>query len=110
MKTKEQLLNEIKKAAEVLSELHNELKDLNALPENNVFESLEEAGRLAEVLHARAFEDCEGAYNCGVSEYTQLFMVRGEVYEATFTPQYNRHDKMYYYIEESEFSINLVKD
>ena len=32
-------------------------------------------------------------------------MVDDRVYVAELTVEYNRHDKMYYYIEESEFSI-----
>ena len=81
------------------------LDDFEELAENNVFASLEAAGALEDVLRGRAYQDCEGAGNCGAEEYHQDFMVEGKVYEATLTVEYNRHDKMYYYIDVSDFKI-----
>ena len=52
-----------------------------------------------------AFEDCEGAGNCGMDKYTQEFIVGDMHYIATLTVEYNRHDKTYYYIDETDFTV-----
>ena len=93
-------------AQAVLSEAILNLAAFEQLAENNVFENLEDADMLLEDrLALRAFDDCQGAYNCGEEEYRQAFMVDGIEYVAIYTPEYDRHDKMYYYIDSSEFRI-----
>ena len=76
------------------------------LPENNVFEYIEDAEvNLHSALYTEAEQDCEGSYTCGNYQYEREFMVDGVVYTATLDVEYNRHDKTYYFIEDSEFSI-----
>jgi hypothetical protein len=81
------------------------LSAFEALPENNVFESLEKAGDLERVLRGKAREDCGGAGNCGCDEYTQEFVVDGTVHVATPTPEYDRHDRTYF--DSSKFKIEV---
>lgn len=77
--------------------------------ENNRFDSLEDAeGNIEDKLRDKAFEDCEGAGNCGLDEYTQNFYVGDDLYRATLTCEYNRHDKTYYYLDESEFTVEKL--
>ena len=52
----------------------------------------------------QAYEDCEGAGNCGSPEYEQDFIVGGKEYTAVCSFDYDRHDKTYYYIDRSEYS------
>lgn len=58
-----------------------------------------------EKLEDEARNDCEGAGNCGAEEYTQEFMVAGVVHVGTLKVEYNRHDKTYYYVDGSKFSV-----
>lgn len=102
---KDALIAAIAAAQANLDIAHKALSDFETKAENNVFESLESAGNLEDVLRGRASEDCEGSYNCGADYYEQEFMVDGVVYVATLTVEYNRHDKTYYYVDGSEFSI-----
>jgi len=64
-------------------------------------------------LRAKAREDCEGAYNwaynCGLDEYTQEFIVGSTKYLGTAKFEYNRHDKTYYYIERCTFSHKEIE-
>lgn len=85
------------------------VKDAEALPENNVYPTLEEASWKVEgLLQYQAGEDCEGAGNCGADEYRQLFMVGDKTYVGIYNPMYNRHDKTYYYVDGSEFRVEEV--
>jgi len=109
MKTKEQLTQAVADAKASVAAAEKELDAFDSLAENNVFATLEEAeGVLDELLYSRAFQDCEGAHNCGQDKYTQEFMVDGVKYRATETFEYNRHDKMYYYIEEHQFKYEKI--
>ncbi len=104
---KESLQQSIDAARAQLAEAEAALAAFVAAPENNVFASLDEASaELEERLSGQAREDCEGAYNCGADEYSQEFIVDGVSYIATYRPEYNRHDKTYYYVEEAEFSVS----
>ena len=95
-----------KDAFEAATKLVEEAK---ALPENNVYPSLEDAEyKIESILSDQAFDDCEGAGNCGAEEYRQLFMVGDKTYVGIYNPDYNRHDKTYYYIDGSEFRIEEV--
>ncbi len=78
-------------------------------PENNVFDTLDAAEIAIEgKLENRAENACEGSYCHGEREYKQAFTVAGESYMATLTADYNRHDKKYYYIDETEFSVEKL--
>lgn len=106
MSTLETLKKEVEIAKQALIEAGAALIDFSEQPENNVYASLEDAGELEGILSDIAFNDCEGAHNCGAPEYSRGFMVGGKQYVAKLTVEYNRHDKIYYYIEQSEFSIS----
>jgi hypothetical protein len=99
----------IKEAQKELDYHKGALEDFRASPECNVFDNLEDAeDAITEELEALAREDCEGAYNYGNDLYSRKFSVGGKAYEATMTFEYNRHDKTYYYIEESEYSYKEI--
>lgn len=60
-------------------------------------------------LEAEAHSDCEGSYNCGSPQYTQQFYVNNVLYEGILDVEYNRHDKTYYYIENTDFTVRKVE-
>ena len=96
----------VKEAQQALTLAIANLNAFKESPENNVFESLDEAeGVLEDRLADMAFEDCEGAGNCGLDEYIQEFIVDGKHYLAKLKCEYNRHDKTYYYLDGREFTV-----
>lgn len=73
--------------------------------QNHTYESLEEAENfLFSMFERQAYDDCEGAGNCGCEEYTQDFIVDGKEYTATGSFEYDRHDKTYYYVDRHSYS------
>ena len=106
MITREMLMEQLKNCQSALLVAKQQLDQFDSLAENNVFATMEEAeGEMEDILRRRAYDDCEGAYNCGDREYRQEFMVGDKKYVAISEFQYNRHDKTYYYIEEEDFRI-----
>ena len=104
MKSKEELINEVRLAEIALFSAKEALQNFLDLPENNVYVDLPTAIKLVvRKLQEKAFNDCEGAGNCGLESYEQLFIVNGDTYLGTLYCEYNRHDKTYYYIEDSRF-------
>lgn len=103
--TRETLKAEINIAQKALEAAKQAYDDFDQAAENNVFPTLKAAESLEDVLANRAFQDCEGAGNCGSPSYEQEFIVDGVVYVATLEVEYNRHDKTYYYLDGQEFSI-----
>ena len=103
-------LNDKIKTAEHSLKLLNILKtEILESIEYNTFETLQEAeSNLERWLGCLAFNDCEGADNCGSPEYEQEFRVQEQHYLATLTLEYNRHDKTYYYIEEQTFKVEKL--
>lgn len=109
MSTRADLVQAVNEARAALEAAENALYAFETLAENNVFSSLKEAeGKLEDELHERAFQDCQGAHNRGDDQYTQEFIVDGVKYVAVYDVEYNRHDKMYYYIDGHKFSIKKV--
>lgn len=109
MKTKNELIEDVKSARNLLMLAENDLANFEALAENNVFENLDKAvSEIEDKLMNEAFLDCEGADNCGAPEYTQEFIVAGIKYLGTLKVEYNRHDKTYYYIDEHDFTYTAV--
>jgi hypothetical protein len=109
MNTKETLELAVKEARKALDAAEKALYDFNSSAENNVFDSLEDArDKLEDELRDMAFEDCQGAHNCGDSEYRQEFFVDGVKYVAICEVEYDRHDKTYYYIYGHKFRIEKV--
>lgn len=96
---------------EKLKELNKQIEYYHYHPSNWIFSSPEDVGYILEdELQSRASEACEGSYNCGQDAYTQLFYVGDVLHEARLDCEYNRHDKTYYYLEESKFSTRVVED
>ena len=102
---RERLLDRVSIARGALMKAQLELDKFDLLAENNVFDSLDEAIEFLESkLLDEAYEACEGSYNRGLDSYSQDFIVNGVVYTATLDVEYNRHDKKYYYVEDSTFT------
>ena len=96
-------------AQQELTKAQHTVIAFESLPENNIFDSVTEAESYFEnKLRSCANEDCEGSYNCGSDEYSQEFIVGGTHYMAVARVEYNRHDKMYYYIDEFELTIEEI--
>lgn len=107
--TIEQLKQNVETAKAQLIEAEQALAEFEAAPEQNVFASLDEAeGVLEDRMRGFAFDDCQGAHNVGQDEYEQEFIVDGERYLATLECEYNRHDKMYYYLDGADFSVKKL--
>lgn len=111
MTTKQELEAAVIAAQKTLDDASSALAAFNALPENHVYETLDDAEYEVEnYLEKKAFKACEGAGNCGLDEYTQEFIVDGVKYIGTLTIEYNRHDKTYYYIDSAQFSYKAVEE
>ena len=108
MSTQAKLIEAVKDARALVSHTEKALAEWQASPENNVYESLEAAEALEDTLRGMAFEDCEGAGNCGMDTYQREFMVGDTKYIALLQCEYNRHDKTYYYLDEASFSITAA--
>jgi len=109
MTTRQELEAAISAARSNLKRAKEALYEWEALAENNRYNDLETAGaEIEERLREQAFKDCQGAHNCGQGCYTQEFMVGEALYRGTLTCEYNRHDKMYYYIDSSEFTCECL--
>lgn len=107
--SKEALKAAIEEAKKNLAAAEQALEDFIALPQNNVFASLDDAcAELEDRLRGQASQDCEGSYNCGADEYVQQFIVDEILYEGKLTVEYNRHDKTYYYVDGAKFSYSVV--
>jgi hypothetical protein len=109
MITKEALEQFVKEAEQALLEAEQALADYNANITQHIYPDIETAtGEVEDLLYSRARQDCEGQYNCGSDEYFQGFVVDGQEYLGTLRCFYNRHDKTYYFVEESTFSWELI--
>ena len=106
----QQLQQNIVDKAKELELAKQTLRAYEDSPERNIYSSLDEAeGNLTEKLFSQAREDCVGRGNFGAESYEQEFSVLGKKYLATMTFEYNRLDKQYYYIDESEYSYKEIE-
>lgn len=105
---REDLENAVDDAFYIWTKAKNALADWNSMAEHNAYDSIEAAGALEDTLMERALKDCEGAHNCGDDSYSQDFVLDGVKYRATLTCEYNRYDKMYYYVDGHTFSISPI--
>jgi len=102
--------NEINDLRQSLTAAETELHLLQSSPENNKFSSMKVAvSAIEDKLLSEASNDCEGSYNCGNPQYTQEFYVNDVLYVGVLDVEYNRHDKTYYYVEESTFTVKKVE-
>lgn len=68
--------------------------------------SLSEAkDRLKDLVYSIADELTAG--ECGDDSYSEIFNVAGTIFEVTVYPEWNRHDKTFYYVD--NFSTSKVK-
>jgi hypothetical protein len=103
--------NEINDLRNKLRSAEIELYVLESSPDNHRFDDMEVAERKIEAkLEVEAEMDCEGKYNCGNPQYTQEFYVNDILYVGILDVEYNRHDKTYYYVEESTFTVKKVEE
>lgn len=87
----------------------NNLATFDALPENNTFDDYQDACWIIEAkLSDMASNDCEGSHCYGADEYQQEFIVNGKHYLGKLAVQYNRHDKTYYYVDETDFTVTAL--
>ena len=92
-----------------VEELKLALQEAEAQPSYYQYHDLVTAeGELYDILLARASADCEGSYNVGQPEYTQECFIDDELHLATMKVEYNRHDKTYYYVDETTLTINPI--
>lgn len=110
MTTKQELELSVANAKAALATAEAALQAFHDAPENNRFDNLGEAlAQIEDDLREQAFEDCQGAYNCGADSYSKDFYVGETLYRGTAEFEYNRHDKTYYYIDGCTFTYEEVK-
>lgn len=110
MATKEELKAAVVAAKKALADAEVAVDLFDSMAENNVFETMDDAlGAIEDMLHDRATKACDGRHNCGLSSYSQDFMVGGTKYRGTAKFEYNRHDKTYYYVDGCEFSHKEIE-
>lgn len=105
---REELLAIVETCTAALEEAQRNLALWDGAIENNVYDSVEAAGILEDILLEEAMADCEGSYSYGMDTYSQDFLVNGIAYRATLECEYNRHDKTYYYVESHKFKIDKL--
>ena len=102
------LVDIVQRASHALILAKQALREFDSAIENNIFDSLKDAEyTLTERFNGIADSEC-GSYSWGESEYLQEFMVDGELYEAKVEFEYNRHDKRWYYIDETKYSYRKL--
>lgn len=109
---KAQIAAEIAEHQQAIAKLEQSLIDFDSLIENNQYEDHDAAeSAITDRMSGIASEACEGSYNYGDDVYTQRYQIAGNpnVFEATVTFEYNRHDKTYYYIDGTDYSYAEVE-
>lgn len=92
-----------------LAEARATLAAFDALPENNTFDDYKYACNFIEgTLEQQASNDCEGSHCYGADVYEQEFIVNGKHYLGKLEVEYNRHDKTYYYVDETKFTVTEI--
>ena len=106
MTTHEQLKTNVEEASKVLLKAKQALSQFETTPEFHTYSSVKVAEcTLEDLLLDEAKEACEGSYNIGQEEYEQEFIVDGEHYLFTLKCEYDRHDKQYYYVYSSSYTV-----
>ena len=107
----ERLKTVVKLSEELLAQSQKDLLNYESKPENNRFNDLDTAkGYIESKLYRLADEACEGSYCRGDDEYTRQFYVNDDLYEGTLSVDYGRHDKTYYFIDETYFEVEKVTE
>lgn len=86
------------------------LQDFDNQPESNTYDDYQKACYSVEgKLEYKASDACEGSHCYGLDHYEQEFIVNGVHYLGELSVQYNRHDKTYYYVDGTEFTVTEIK-
>ena len=104
---KEQIAEEIAAHHKAIAKLEQSLDDFDSLIENNQYTDQKDAEySITNRFSCIAYEQCEGAGNCGLPMFKQRYQITGNpnTFEATVEFEYNRHDKTYYYIDGTRYS------
>lgn len=102
--------SEIQKLEAELEGAKETLEKLVDDPDVNRFESADEAfAVLDDKFLDRAKEACEGSYNVGEESYRQECFIDGVPFLYILTPEYNRHDRQYYYVESWDSELEPKK-
>jgi hypothetical protein len=106
----EEKLKELSKEYhKAVGELNKQLVEIETAPENNVFDSVEDAcGTLEERFLDAASLACEGSYAYGEDTYSQEFIVGDVHYIFNIIIEYSRHDKRYYYVDGSRTKVTDI--
>ena len=81
--------------------------DLSELEEHETLAHYE--WEIEQLASYQASEDCEGSYNCGDDSYEVVVKTKEGHFSVWVDFEYNRHDKTYYYIENSKVNWNTLK-
>lgn len=108
---KKQIAAEIYAHQQAIGILEQSLDDFDSLIENNQYSDHKNAeysitGRFSYI----ASEQCEGSHNYGEEMFKQQYQIAGNsnTFEASVQFEYSRHDKTYYYIDETNYSYVQV--
>ena len=99
-----QQLDEVKKSALVLEATIRDMKNHLSM---HCYESHDNAeAQISGDLEIEAYRGCEGSYKCGADTYEQDYTISGseDVFTGVLKVEYNRYDKIYYYIDGIEYS------
>lgn len=108
--TRDTLFSDVAILTERLATAQQILQDFDDQPENNEFDDFELAcASIEEKLERKASNDCEGSYCYGSDHYKQEFIVKDVHYLGELSVDYNRHDKTYYYVDGTEFTVTEIK-
>jgi hypothetical protein len=109
MKTLAEINNEIAKLKKDVESLQETKRALQLSREYNTYSDQKEAEHRVEgLLEDLANNDCKGSYNRGLDEYLCEYSVNGKNFLCVATPEYNRHDKTYYYVDSIEYKHSEV--
>jgi hypothetical protein len=104
MKTLAEINNEIVELKKNLESLQETKQILQLSREYNMYSNQNEAkNRVEGLLEDLANNDCEGSYTCGLAYYSCDYSANGKNFLCVATPEYNRHDKTYYYVDSIKF-------
>lgn len=81
--------------------------DLSKLKDGETLKDKE--WEIEQIARDQAFDDCEGAHNCGNEEYEVILKTKEGHFSVSVEFEYSRHDKTYYYVEESEVNWDTLK-
>ena len=109
---KAQIAAEIATHKKAIALLEQSMTDFDSLIENNQYEDHGTAeASIEDRFRNIAGEQCEGSNNCGEEKFMQRYQIAGNpnMFEATVSFEYNRHDKTYYYVDGTTYSYAEIE-